>query len=75
MKTLDQHEKEAAQRSQIRSSNGVCVECPECKSELVNSWPGTVLLCDPPRISVYCEECGYSTSIASGVTINKTEEL
>jgi transposase-like protein len=60
MDTLDEHNKRMAEwRSAIAKANyGSGVLCPSCKTEMVETHPGTMNTSSPPSVSVRCPSCG-----------------
>ena len=62
LKNLDEHNNEyrqyhASMYDNRPQKNGI--ECPNCKSELLDSNPFITLTSDPPQKNVHCDECGY----------------
>lgn len=64
MKTIEEHNKEVFEIINTNSV-GTGIECPKCKSEMVNDtdFAGMSLLTDPPRKDICCESCGFKTSV------------
>ena len=62
LKTLAEHNAEywsyhTAMYNNRPQKNGI--ECPNCKSELLDTNPFITLTSDPPQKRVHCDECGY----------------
>lgn len=36
------------------------IRCPECKFELYDSDPSSVLTSYPPKKAIHCDNCGYT---------------
>lgn len=64
LKTLEQHEKERtiARDSLNPRSHPNGIACPKCGKEMIDEDCNIVLLCDPPRLSIHCESCGWHGS-------------
>lgn len=61
MKTLDEHNAERLEAIRLSNTypklNGI--ECPKCKSELMDS-NNSVLCSYPPKRKVQCSKCDYT---------------
>ena len=62
MKKLDQHnELQTSRHMQMYSGRPVKngIECPRCRSELLDSNPHMTLTSMPPQKNVHCNDCGF----------------
>ncbi len=56
LKTLEEHNEE--RRPQPRDLlTGIA--CPECGVEVLESFPGTMLMSMPPQMQIHCPECDW----------------
>ena len=70
LKTVDQHNEEAARRfaKDQEDAAKTGVRCPSCGEndegvELLQVSPGTMLCSYPPQMAVYCPRCQYHTNL------------
>ena len=61
MKTLEEHNRDKAEAF-MRNENDkykTGIECPNCKKELIRTYPGVYLSSWPEQINVHCGNCKY----------------
>lgn len=60
LKTLEEHNNQYAEfYDRVNNSIPNGIECPNCKTELMDTNPMAVLLVYPPRVSIHCPKCGF----------------
>jgi hypothetical protein len=60
MKTIEEYEEEIRN---IKLRDGTGIQCPQCGDELLESNPGILLTCNPPKKTVHCPTCKYENYI------------
>lgn len=65
MKTLDEYNKDFIEEYCKPKAYRAGVLCPSCKTEMVLSEPGVILLSNPAQMRVHCpnQECTYNGTI------------
>jgi len=63
LKSIEEYNKERMTffSNNIEANTGIA--CPQCGDQLKESNPGMLLMSNPPRKSVRCDTCNYSSSI------------
>ncbi len=62
MKTIEEYEEE---KRIARRKRGTGIQCPECGDELLETYPGELLLSNPPKKNVNCPTCSYKSYITA----------
>jgi hypothetical protein len=60
MKTLVEYNQEKQLVNKMVGPQRNDIECPNCKTELLDKNDGLLLMTSPPKKNIFCENCGYT---------------